>query len=332
MRSFGRSDPARDGEVSGGSLSWSPRGDRIAFVKGGWIRSEASGTSNYRTLRGDLTVWDLDGKQLLHVEEEGVGVSYGCSLGADGGRVAAVRVRSSNFSGLDARETEVKVWDVATGRVITTIPDCSQAVLDPPGKRLAGFATSRDGSRRTCLWNAETGLEITRLEEPDPELEPFADSLAFSPDGQRVAASIFLRSPGGPMSQLSKPRMCLAVWDLATGKLIQRLPDRSGTLVFSPDGSRIACVYGSATMPAAASAEVGLWDAATGRQLLALKGHGPSTLSSYSGIAFSEDGRKIISAVGQSRILSGPGLQIEIRTWDATPWIGSLDGGHADHR
>ena len=126
--------------------------------------------------------------------------------------------------------------------------------------------------------------------------------------------------------------MCLAVWDLATGKLIQRMPDRSGTLVFSPDGSRIACVYGSATMPAAASAEVGLWDAATGRQLLALKGHGPSTLSSYSGIAFSEDGRKIISAVGQSRIMSGPGEQIEIRTWDATPWTGSLDGGQADHR
>ena len=230
VRSFGRSDPARDGETIGGSLNWSPRGDRIAFGLDGILRSATSSKSEPkpRISRGALTVWDLDGKELFHLEEEGVGVGA-CSLGLDGGRVAAVRQRgTANYPKVDPRETEAKVWDVTSGRVITTIPGCNLAVLDPGGKRLAGFATSSDGSRRTwCVWDAETGVEITQLQHPDPESIPYADSLSFSPDGQRIAASIILRSPGGGPGTT---RMCLAVWDIATGKLTQRMPDRSGTL------------------------------------------------------------------------------------------------------
>jgi serine/threonine protein kinase/WD40 repeat protein len=321
IRSFGRSEPARDGEATGGWLSWSPRGDRIALAQDGIIRSEKSGASAsvWSRSRGAITVWALDGKELFHLREEGERFSS-CSLGLDGGRVAAAGIRDIDYPEVDPRAAHSRVWDVGSGRIITTIPGCYLAVLDPLGRRLAGFATASDGSPYACVWDAETGSEITRLEHLDPKLEPFADSLAFSPDGRAVAASIYLRSPGsGP----STPRKCLAVWDIATGKIIQRMPDRSGTIVFSPDGSRIACVYGSSSIPVSAAAQVGLWDAATGWQLLALDGHGSNTLSSYSGIAFSPDGRKLVSAVGRSKLMGGIGEQIEFRTWDSTPRAGS---------
>ena len=62
-----------------------------------------------------------------------------------------------------------------------------------------------------------------------------------------------------------------------------------------------------------------LWDAATGRQVLALKGHSVNTFSRSSGIAFSPDGRRILSAVERRRIATGPAVELEVRLWDATP-------------
>ncbi len=203
---------------------------------------------------------------------------------------------------------------------MTTIPDCEDAVLDHQGRRLAGFAHSPDRSWRACVWDVETGAELTRLEMPDPGLVPYATSLAFSPDGQRVAASIVLRSSNGAGKT---SRLILAVWDLASGKLRELVQNLVGTVAFSPDGSRITGVMGTGTLLAPMSAEVGLWDAATGRQVLALKGHSFNTASAAKGIAFSPDGRRIVSAVGRSLIANSVMRQIEIRHWDATPWTGT---------
>ena len=200
---------------------------------------------------------------------------------------------------------------------MTTIPDCVDAVHEPRGRRLAGFALAPDRTRRACVWDAETGAEIARLEPPAPGLHAYATSLAFSPDGQRVAASIILRDRNEPGSA---SRFSFVVWDVASGKIRQMVQDQVGTVAFSPDGSRLAGMIGSRVALASMSAEVGLWDAATGRLVLALKGHSFNTASSSGGIAFSPDGRRIVSAVGQSRFANSSADRIEIRQWDATPW------------
>ena len=268
------------------------------------------GTPVLKTIDGALTVWDLDGKELIHLEEKGGGFGSP-SFDPDVNRIAAVRYREDEkLPWFDPGRYEARVWDVSTGRVVTTIPHCKYAVLDPQGRRLAGFAQSPDRSWRACVWDAETGAEVARLQLPDPELVPVATSLAFSPDGQRVAASIGFRSPSGTFDST---RSGLAVWDVASGRLKKVGQDRLGAIAFSPDGTRIAGVYDSMT------AEVGLWDAATGRQMLALKGHGVNTSSRSSGIAFSPDGRRILSAVGRSRIATGSSAELEVRLWDATP-------------
>ncbi len=312
VRSFGRSAPAKDGEISMGWPSWNARGDRIAYAGLRILR----GTSNQfkpTISGGELTVWDLEGKELFHIEEEGVGFVKP-SLDPDGARVAAVRHRGTPKMIEDPDQNEGIVWDVGTGRAVRTIPACLGAVFDARGRRLAGFALSPDRSQRAHVWDAGTGEEIARLEMPDLEPSPFPTNFAISPDGQRIAASIgFGRASGagGPT------RFGLVVWDVASGKLRKLTQDRVGNLAFSPDGSRIAGVYGSRTP------EVGLWDAETGRQLLALKGHGLNTVTAANSLAFSPDGRRIVSAVVRSLSPINIMKRIEIRHWDATPWTGS---------
>ncbi len=55
----------RDAWLTG--VAWSPRGDRIAFVRGGWIwLVEASGGPPVRLARGSLPLWSPRGDRLLH--------------------------------------------------------------------------------------------------------------------------------------------------------------------------------------------------------------------------------------------------------------------------
>ena len=221
------------------SLQWSARGHRLACAT-------YSRVSN--VFCGNLAVLDQDGKELFHVEEEGTGF-FRIALSPDGKRVAASLV-------LGSRETyrvEARVWDVATGRPLCTIPArLTFLAFDPDGKSLAGFAVPRGGPNRLLVWDAVTGAELANLEAPTG----WFSSIAFSPDGKRIAATTD-----------SAMQHELVVWELGSGKFV-KLGQASTGVTFSPDGARIAAYVGSET-----KAEIGLWDAVTGRQLLVLKGH-----------------------------------------------------------
>jgi WD40 repeat protein len=125
----------------------------------------------------------------------------------------------------------------------------------------------------------------------------FGTGVAFSPDGRRVAATVSDYRHQGE----------LLVADLVSGGL-RKLGRAQGTLVFNPDGTRLAAF--SAPLPQLA--EVSLWDVATGRQLLVLKGH--TGVSSMNGIAFSPTGDRIISTASLQETNA-----VEVKTWDATP-------------
>ena len=123
-----------------------------------------------------------------------------------------------------------------------------------------------------------------------------AQSIAFSPDGLRIAATI---GDGYRTGEL-------IVCDVASGK-IRKLGQASTGVTFSPDGTRIAAWIGSISQ----TAEVGLWDVVTGRQVLVLKGHAGHTLAR--GIAFLPGGDRMLS-VAQ---LTSPTRPLEVKTWDA---------------
>ncbi len=267
-------------------LDFSPKGDRLAFGTTSWDGGK---------VWGGLTVWDAAGKELLNLDEEGVGFS-GVTLSPDGTRVAAAS-GPVDWTASPTKMT-VRVWEIASGRQLLTIQPpptfyWGAIAFSPDGTRLAAVCGGIGHPSQILLWDATTGSECARWQGPTGA----GTSIAFSPDGRRVAAT------GGDYHHQSE----LIVGDMVSGGLL-KLGRAQGSVVFSPDGTRLAAH--SALLPQ--PAEVSLWEVATGRQLLVLKGHAGTSVAD--GIAFSPSGDRIVSTA----TLWGTNA-VEVKTWDATP-------------
>jgi hypothetical protein len=160
----------------------------------------------------------------------------------------------------------VKIWDVETGRELRT--------LKPDFGAVASVAYSADGRyiaaggrEAAKTWNVQTGRELFKLAADIPSVK----SLAFSTDGKRLAAA----------GASGRTIIC----DLQTGE--QKSVEDNVRFVtsgaFSPDGRRLATVHDGLAK---------VWDVETGRELLAIKGHGAKTNS----VAFSSDGGRLATA------------------------------------
>jgi WD40 repeat protein/serine/threonine protein kinase len=185
---------------------------------------------------GRLRLWDVAGGRPLRTfagHAEGVnGVAF-----APCGRYLA-------SAGADRT---VRVWEVATGRALGAYRNHDRAVgavvfsRGPYGTRLA----SADVGQTVWLWRVSAAGELTpdkgplRPDQPDrraatQELAVLGGSrraitsLAFSPDGRRLASV----SPDRPVQ----------LWDVATGREILALTDtpyRPACVAFAPDGRRL---------------------------------------------------------------------------------------------
>jgi WD40 repeat protein len=272
-----------------GTVAFSPKGDRLACV--------TAAISTGEKAWGGLTVWDGEGKELLNVEEENVAF-FGVSLSPDGMRVAATAMLGDANDGL-RRLRALRIWDIATGRqVLATEPTSAIGVFavtfSPDGTRLATVADGWPGQPSLLVWDATTGAEFARWQVPSGA----GTSVAFSPDGRRVAATIMVNDSPGE----------LIVGDLVSGELMN-LGHAGGSVTFSPDGARLASYIGLRRE----AAEICLWDASTGRQLLMLKGH--AGMSTHCGLAFSPSGDRIVS----TGHLWPASDDVEVKIWDATP-------------
>ncbi len=109
-------------------------------------------------------------------------------------------------------------------------------------------------------------------------------SVAFSPDGQRLASA--------------SADQTVKIWDSTTGKELFALKGHAGgvsSVAFSPDGQRLASASSDQT--------VKIWDSATGKELFALKGHAGFVHD----VAFSPDGQRLASASNDQTV----------RIWDS---------------
>jgi WD40 repeat protein len=218
----------------------------------------------------------------------------------------------------------VDIWDVTSRHKVQSIrpkkAPIAVACVSPDRSKIAL------GSAGVQLWNRSTE-SATELQ---PNTETITESLAFSPDGNSLAAGnaaglIRLWDLTGmptPSNRVHREDVCslafspdgrtlasgatdksLCLWDL-TRKRVRELPGQPEVvtaLAFSPDGKRL-CSWG---IRAAQGAELSVWDVESGRRLgRVVRRDGHVT------IAFSTDGKWAAS--------TGNRNSRTLRIWDLT--------------
>jgi hypothetical protein len=154
-----RQDPLRVVGIEPGSkVVCSPNGTRLAvYGRGGlYLLEVATGRMLWNAeSNGGQASFSPDGKHLV--------------AGSSSGAAATVR-------------------EVATGKVVATLPDCSHAAFVGGGRRLALVAKKAGGGEMLKVVEWATGKEVWRTDPGRPPLRVHA--LVASPDGRQVVASL----------------------------------------------------------------------------------------------------------------------------------------------
>ncbi len=215
------------------------------------------------TVDGTVTMWELStGK--MRATLRGQAGSHGSVVFSPDGKILA----SASAFWEQLKPSEVKLWDVTTGRELGTLPGPAFFVaFSPDGKTLASAAA--DGS--LSLWDMATRERRLTIKAAGGGLV-----LAFSPDSKRLATGAYFG--------------VVKLWDVRTGQDQATIQEGQGanypfrSLGFSPDGSILATGGWDGT--------VKLWDPATKQLRGSLRGHTALIWS----MAFFPDSKTLVTA------------------------------------
>jgi RNA polymerase sigma factor (sigma-70 family) len=237
------------------------------------------GTTRFRPMASELVFRDgrtlvtCGPNRVLRFWDVATGtVKKVCSMpGTNSNRV----ILSHDGQRLALQEEEgMSVWDVDSGKRLRLIQQgvdrvFTHGVFSPDARTLALAEFS--GTHAVRLWNLTTGEEKML-----GKTSHFLLSMAFSPDGKRLALAVQDRT--------------LVCWDVANGKELWKRPQLPRGMGFSPDGRILAVA--DPTDPA----RVRLIDAATGTSLDDYKF--PGVRGPFR-VRFSPDGKTL--AIGTDR-------------------------------
>jgi sugar lactone lactonase YvrE len=218
-----------------------------------------------------IVVWDgQTGQELRRID--GREEVWALAIAADGRRA------------LTGGPTALRLWDVETGQLLREMTGNDKE--DHAGLAVSVLALSPDGQQALTgdkggvrLWDLTTGKPLRRLDAAGQVVE----SVAFAPDGSRVAAGSGEVHPAPPPARPGDA--FVQVWD-AKGRELHRF--QTGTvpancLAFSPDSQRLLAAGGGIEPTAR------VWDVNSGREVQVFRGK-----VGFAAAGFSADGRQAL--------------------------------------
>jgi hypothetical protein len=248
-----------DRELNGGRLSdpvFSPDGKRIATVL------HTSDGRDKNKINRMIALWDAaNGREIRRLPGHNGNGIPSLAYSPDGRRLISGAVDGT-----------VIVWNTETGGKVwntTTPKEIYHPVYSPDGNRIAVIIPG-DSGYSIKIWDAASGAEIRTLSGNGAVIR----SVAYSPDGRRIAASVARN---------------IKIWDAGTG---QELRTVNGTqnffdAVYSPDGRRIAGMHGRR------GNSVKIYDAESGQELRDI-----STGGDIYSVGYGAGGREVLVNTG----------------------------------
>ncbi len=233
------------------------------------------------------------------------------------------------------------IWDTATGKELHTIQrgqwDSVLLNFSRDARWYAAGVRGADGTNSSWtvkVWESATGKEVWSVQLPG-EIKEF-NGVCFAPDGARVAVGMTTGEGDRRQSQVK-------LWSVADGRELLTIPGppgRTTSFGFTPDGKRMILICETDSE----SGYLGVWDAATGREVFREKGPFPNAhgTCSHDGTRFVCIGNRLAATVWDintgrllqtlkttdgvsdaaftrdDRYLVTVGRDRSVRTWDAT--------------
>jgi WD40 repeat protein len=291
----------------------------ILFVVGIVGMAQTDDSPRFRShfsVRGDeatATALNIDGKRALLASKSGLMTIFDPTPG----KLITIfpwEAHKKNVTALDFSKDDamfvsasmdgmVKVWDTISAYQYQQ--DSFEKKENPASKPLPlkSFQAHVSGvtwvhfhpeGKKVATSGADGAIKVWAIDSTPKQLmvltghKGAVNMVRFSPDGKWIA------SAGADKS--------VRIWKVDdVAEVVQNLANHSGPVTsvdFSPDGKRVATGTGVAKK----SGEVKVWDIATGKELLLLKGH----TDIVTGVAFHPEGKRLVS-VGKDK---------QVRTWE----------------
>ncbi len=244
-----------------------------------------------------LATFRLPGGRPLQSWAVGPFLTTGISLSQDARYLVTYASTAGTNTGAPA-SGPVRIWSVATHRVVRTLPRASVALalMSPDDSRLFLLVgVTRTGIGKGEVVNLATGHVVT-LGLATPPCGYFPPDVAFSSDDRRIA--------GGSFCGFAD------VWSATTGRLLRQVNEGGeiSSAGLSPDGSRL--------LVSSWDSRATIWSVASGSPLVELIGH----TRGIAGAVFAAGGSLVVSDALDHTVRvwnASTGLQLRVLTFTA---------------